>query len=103
MIIKRNNQIPNQEIEEEIKQPSTINPSLRKEFKTWEEEAKYVIGLLKEQGIDIYDKNRYGGMYLNSKKNNLNHIFGEKKNKKPEDTKEVNNIDNQSLSNFFKK
>ena len=90
------------EIEDEnIKQPKNIDPNLRKEFKSYEEEAIYVVNLLKNQGVDIYDPNRYGGMYLKKKSSKVKSIFNEKNNKKSSD---INNeeIPKSALSDFFK-
>jgi hypothetical protein len=84
-----------------IKQPKGIRPELRKEFQTYEEEAIYVLDLLKKQGVDIYDPNRTGGMYLKKKSSKFNSIFKGKNNKESE---EINNneIPKSTLSDFFK-
>ncbi len=51
------------------------NP-INKEFKTYHEEACYVLNLLESQGIDIYEEGRFGGMYLNRHSGGkVKHIF----------------------------
>lgn len=102
---KNNSNNNNKNIESEIiKQPKDIDPSLRKEFKTYKEEAIYVINLLKKQGVDIYDPNRYGGMYLKKHNSKISNIFNEEK---TDSNKEINNKENQfdknELSKFFSK
>lgn len=100
-----NNDNKNQNIESEIiKQPKNIDPSLRKEFKSYREEAIYVINLLKSQGVDIYDPNRYGGMYLKKHNSKIPNIFIKEK---TDSNKVINNEENQfdknELSKFFNK
>lgn len=67
------------------------------EIKTFKEQAKEVLNILDSKGIDIYDKNRYGGMYLKNKKNisknEISNIF------KSEDSKDESKND---LTNLFK-
>lgn len=69
------------------------------EFRTYQEEAAYIIKLLKAQGTDIYDSNRYGGMYLKQKsKESVPDIF------KNEET--INNVEESidlDFESFFSK
>lgn len=59
-------------------------------FKTYREEAIYVINLLKEQGVDIYAEGRKGGMYLKQNKDSqLFELF------RPE----TNNVNNEKDNN----
>lgn len=75
-------------------QKQTQQKSKYKEFKTYREEAIYVLNLLESQGIDIYDESRYGGMYLNqhSSSAKAKHIFTNNKNNK-------NNKPEQDINN----
>lgn len=99
-----NNDSKIQNIESEIiKQPKTIDPSLRKEFKSYREEAIYVINLLKKQGVDIYDPNRYGGMYLKKHNSKISNIFNKEKTDSNKEINNENQFDKNELSKFFSK
>ena len=68
-------------------------------FKTYREEAIYVINLLKEQGVDIYAEGRKGGMYLKQNKDSqLSELFRPENNEK-----ETNNEEDSKLAAFFSK
>lgn len=76
----------------------TFDNKNRKIFKTYREEAIYIINLLKSQGIDIYDKNRYGGMYLHGNNSaKISQIFDVKDNVE----KKENNLSQSELSKIF--
>jgi hypothetical protein len=44
--------------------PVSISIKNNEKFQSFHDEAVYVIQLLKKKGDDIYDENRFGGMYL---------------------------------------
>lgn len=80
------------------------NNSKPLEFKTYREEAIYVLNLLEKQGIDIYEEGRYGGMYLNRHTGGkFNHIFSDTNKNKKQLQSQVNNneISNNDLSKLF--
>lgn len=75
------------------------------DVKTYAEEVIEVLEILEEKGIDLYDPNRYGGMYLKNHKNpnaNVAQIFGKRKQK---NSSKLNNINkeesNNELTNLF--
>lgn len=82
-----------------IKNENSLIPTLPKfnniEIKTWAEESKEVLDILeKEQGIYIYDEDRYGGMYLkNSKKSSptVRKLFNQPNNE-IENSKKLDNL-----------
>ncbi len=92
----------NSQVREQAQQKETRKPI---EFKTYREEACYVLDLLEKQGVNIYEEGRYGGMYLNRHSGGkFNHIFSNtKNNKKQENTQQINNekLDNNELSKLF--
>ena len=75
------------------------------EFKTYREEACYVLNLLEKQGINIYEEGRYGGMYLNNRSGGrISHIFSDTNNSKKENNiQQINNneISDNDLSKLF--
>ena len=86
--------------------PKPNNKPVNKEFKTYREEACYVLDLLEKQGVNIYEEGRYGGMYLNRHSGaKISHIFSETNNKKQNNNQQVNNsdsnIDNNDLIKLF--
>lgn len=83
-------------------QTEPISP-INQEFRTFTEEAIYVINLLKQNGVDIYDSNRYGGMYLNTQKNknqSIKGLFSDESQSEP--NRKVTETETQALTNFFK-
>ena len=70
----------------------------RKEFKTYKDEAIEVLNILEQSGINIYDENNYGGMYLKRKASEnipkpLEKLFQETKNiPKNEEDINLNNL-----------
>lgn len=82
-----------------------INGIEKPTFNNYEDEAKYVVKLLKAQGTDIYDENRFGGMYLRQNKDKgLSNIFKNNKTVNNETSDNESNValDNAALSEFFK-
>lgn len=114
MIKKRQ---PKQEInnkQKEVEQIKTVKKPVQektkpvyKEFKTYREEACYVLDLLEQQGVYIYEEGRYGGMYLNRHSGGrYGHIFTDtKNNKKQIEPQEINNneFSDNDLSKLFSK
>ena len=110
MIRKRQSQ--QEPIKKEPIQKENIKPQIQEqkskypEFKTYREEACYVLNLLEKQGINIYEEGRYGGMYLNNRSGGkISHIFSDtKNNKKENNSKQVNNeISDNDLATLFAK
>ena len=87
---------------EEINQP--LDPETR-EVTTYEELTIKVLDILERDGINIYDENRHGGMYLKTKHSNAEKIFqsviSEKNNQtiQPSENKKQTS---QDIINFFK-
>lgn len=103
MIRKRQ---PKQELQQESKQEpkpkiKTVKPQNKPyEFKTWREEACFVLDLLEKQGINIYEEGRYGGMYLNQNKGEkFKKLFDREDGKKSKANQQINNEDKSSISN----
>lgn len=104
MIRKRDR---NQQIEAEPDKPKFIQPTepiqitdSKQYFKSYKDEAIWAINLLEQQGINIYDPNRHGGMYLKKKTDskNIGSIFSEKS--QPQTTTSENN--QKTVTNDFK-
>lgn len=82
-----------------------VNGIEKPTFNNYEDEAKYVVKLLKAQGTDIYDENRFGGMYLRQNKDKgLSNIFKNNKiiNNEISDNESNAALDNTTWSEFFK-
>ena len=104
MLVKRNKNIDNtQEVNiqlEEKNKPLFSNI----EIKTYKQEAIEVLNILEQSGVDIYDPNRKGGMYLKRKDKSgsvplaLKEKFGTIKNPITEE-----NTIPDNLKNFFNK
>lgn len=73
------------------------------DFKTYQEESAYVVKLLKAQGTDIYDENRFGGMYLKSRNSErqISKFFSSSTNIDKE-TNQNNNNEDAAFAEFFK-
>lgn len=102
---KINTNNDNSNINNQNSKIKTFDDSKRKIFKSYEEEAIYVLKILKEEhGVDIYEEGRYGGMYLNNRKSKIKHIFESNNNNKTDNKKsnDESQINNKDLSNFFK-
>lgn len=75
------------------------------EIKTFEEKTIEVLNELEKSGVNIYDENRYGGMYL--KRNNSNNISPHlvekfKQSNQTNQEKSINtDLDVNILKNFF--
>lgn len=79
-----------------------VNGIEKPTFNNYEDEAKYVVKLLKAQGTDIYDANRFGGMYLRQNKDKgLSNIFKNNKTINNE-TSDNTTLDNTTWAEFFK-
>lgn len=90
------------------KQLSSNNNKKYPEFKTYHEEACYVLDLLEKQGINIYEEGRYGGMYLNNHSSGkVSQIFNSTtNNKKQNNIQQINNnefSDNDLATLFARK
>lgn len=84
-------------------QPKNIDPTLHKDFKTYHEEACYVLDLLESKGVNIYEEGRTGGMYLKQRGNaKLGHLF-EKNNSDNDEINNNNKINSETLSLIFNK
>lgn len=101
MLVKRNKNIDNVEVvniqEKEIKPLfSDI------EIKTYKQEAIEVLNILEQNGINIYDPNRTGGMYLKrkDKSGKVPTALKEKFGTSQKQNKEENIIPN-NLKDFF--
>ncbi len=93
-MIKKRNQITGKEPTDKSVGSSDNNILLPiVEKKTYRDETIEVLSILEQQGTNIYDNKRYGGMYLN-KKDKLTEFF---------DKKDEPTIDKNQLNNFFKK
>lgn len=105
VIKKRNTSIP--KIDEQnnlVAEEKSQRPRFGMEkTKTWADEVVEVLGILESKGINIYDENRRGGMYLKGKKTSevsVANIFTDSKDKKK--TQKEETIDNpENLKNLF--
>lgn len=94
MIKERKNNQDNNE------KKSKIFSLLSEDITTYREEAIVIIKDLKKNGINIYDENRKGGMYL--RQNNTEKNFLEDNLKDKFQTKNEKTEDNEKIHNVFK-
>lgn len=79
------------------------------QIKTFKDEAISVLNILENQGINIYDNNRFGGMYLRQNKDKfipeslIKSMSNKKDNKKESESDEVNSKDQSFYDKLFKK
>jgi len=89
--------------EEDSSKKDESSSNNKKEFETYKEKCIEVLNILDKKGINIYDPNNYGGMYLKRRNSTnipkkLTDMF-EKTSKK--DTEEKEEIELNNLMNFF--
>jgi hypothetical protein len=99
MIRKRNVTIENETLEVPKRESPKFGSS---KSKTWREEVFEVLDILEKEGINIYDENNHGGMYLNQQTKvptKLKQIFSQ--NVKKVNIEPLEKTDPQ-LNNLFK-
>ena len=103
MLVKRNKNIDNtQEVNIPIEEKKGLFSDI--EIKTFKQESIEVLNLLEKSGVNIYDPNRYGGMYLKrkDKTSKIPQSLKEKFGNSQKTSKEDNQIPD-ALKNFFNK
>jgi hypothetical protein len=101
MIRKRNKETIGNEVNNETSLPIVLS---EKEIKTYKDEAILFLNELEKSGINIYDVNNYGGMYLTNNKNKHKNILSSNlKSKFIESNNIINKEDNKNndLNNLF--
>lgn len=101
MIKRRNKEV--EQIIESDSEDKNSESLFNIQRKTYEEQVVKVLDILEKKGINIYDTNRHGGMYLKNpkKQGELNKLF--QQNKPVINNNDDNPKDLKNLFEFFNK
>lgn len=99
MLVSRKEKTSKQEEQNPKDRRSIVEELSANELVTYEEKTLKVLAILEAQGVDIYSKDNYPGMYLKQKTDRFKSLFDEQT-KSETDTEPA--INTQQLKDFFK-